>query len=121
MGYITAEYYAAAYGNETVDDITLLIERASDIIDSMVIYPIDVKTLPPYALECLKKAAAAEVAYIDENGGIAALNTSALSQATLGKFSYSRSSNGGSSKLPVSPLASAFLEQGGFLRRGLAP
>lgn len=119
MSYITAEQYAERYSADTIDDLPKLLETASEVIDSIVLRPIVPEKLPEYALDCLKKATAAEAAYLDELGGIAALNAGNFSQATLGKFSFSRKSDGRTPEIPLSPLALSLLEKGGFLGRGL--
>lgn len=125
MGYITEEYYNEVYKGTPVDESELpkLIERASEIIDSMVVYSIDTEKLPEFAHELLRRAVAAEVEYLDENGGVSALSGGNIAQATLGKFSYSRGTSGAFSVsgMPAAPMSISLLEKAGLLRRGLAP
>ena len=123
MGYITEEYYNEVYKGTPVDESELprLIERASEVIDSMALYNIDTEKLPEFAHELLRRAVAAEVEYLDENGGVSALSGGAVAQATLGKFSYSKGTSGtfNVSGVPVAPMSISLLEKAGLLKRGL--
>lgn len=125
MGYITEEYYNEVYKGTPVDESELprLIERASEVIDGMVVYGIDMDKLPEFACELVRRAVAAEVEYLDENGGVSVLSGCTFSQATLGKFSYSRGTSGAFSVsgVPVAPMSVSLLEKAGLLKRGLAP
>ena len=126
MGYITEDYYNNDYKGAPVDEEELprLIERASEVVDGMVLRSIDMEKLPEFACVLLRRAVAAEVEYLDENGGTAALSSGAVGQASLGKFSYSRSAAGtfvNGSGVPVAPMCITNLEKAGFLTRGLAP
>ena len=66
---------------------------------------------------------AAEVEYLDENGGVSALSGGNIAQATLGKFSYSKGTSGtfNVSGVPAAPMSVSLLEKAGLLKRGLAP
>ena len=123
MGYITEEYYNEVYKGTPVDEseLSVLIERASEIIDSMAVYSIDMDKLPEFACELVRRAVAAEVEYLDENGGVSALSGGNIAQATLGKFSYSRGTSGAFSVsgMPVAPMSISLLEKAGLLKRGL--
>lgn len=125
MAYITAEYYRDVYqGEAPEDELPALIERASDIIDGMMFRTPDINALSERQAELLRKAVAAEVAYLDSTGGVAAVDSHMLSQATLGKFSYSISGSSGGKNyngMKVCALSVSLLEQAGLLGRGLAP
>lgn len=122
MGYITEEYYNEVYKGTPVDESELprLIERASEVIDGMALYDIDTEKLPEFACELLRRAVAAEVEYLDENGGVSALSGGYAAQASLGKFSYSRGTFNVSG-VPAAPMSVSLLEKAGLLKRGLAP
>lgn len=123
MAFITAGYYRDVYhGEAPEDELPALIDRAEGIIDSMFFREPDISTLSERQAELLRKAVAAEVDYLDELGGLSTASSGMLSQATLGKFSYSGGASGGSSNgLNVCPLSVFLLERAGLLGRGLAP
>lgn len=122
MAFITAEYYRDVYhGEAPEDELPALIERAEDIIGGMFFREPDISTLSERRAELLRKAVAAQVDYLDELGGVSAASSGMLSQATLGKFSYSGGTSGGSGGLNVCPLSVSLLERAGLLGRGLAP
>ena len=121
MAYITAEYYRDVYhGDAPEDELPALI----DIIDGMMFRTPDINALPERQAELLRRAVAAEVEYLDNSGGVGAANSGGLAQATLGKFSYSKSGSSGERNyngLNVCALSVSLLEQAGLLGRGLAP
>lgn len=125
MAYITAEYYRDVYhGDAPEDELPALIERAGDIIDGMMFRTPDINALPERQAELLRRAVAAEVEYLDNSGGVGAANSGGLAQATLGKFSYSKSGSSGERSyngLNVCAISVSLLEQAGLLGRGLAP
>lgn len=127
MGYITTEYYKDVHHGSAPDsEIAELIERASDIIGGMMFREPDISALTEQQLSLFRRAVAVEVDYLDDLGGAAAAVSSvALSQATLGKFSYSRGGTSGGGRgyngVNVCPLAVSLLEKAGLLGRGLAP
>lgn len=123
MAYITAEYYRDVYhGDAPEDELPSLIERAEDIIGGMFFREPDISALSERQAELLRKAVAAQVDYLDELGGVSAASSGMLSQATLGKFSYSGGASGGScNSLNVCPLSVSLLERAGLLGRGIAP
>lgn len=126
MGYITTEYYKDVHHGVAPDgELAELIERASDIIGGMMFREPDISALTEQQLSLFRKAVAVEVDYLDDLGGAAAAVSSvALSQATLGKFSYSRGGTSGGrgyNGVNVCPLAVSLLEKAGLLGRGLAP
>ncbi|HNX64904.1 MAG TPA: hypothetical protein PKI60_06965 [Oscillospiraceae bacterium] len=116
MGYITEDYYNNVYKGEAVSDLALLIERASDIVNMVTGYKIgDVAGISSaFIAGQIQKATAAQVEYIDQNGGT---TSGGLSSAALGKFSYS----GGNTedKALICPLVYSYLEPTGLLYRGI--
>ncbi len=125
MGFITSDYYFGAYGGaETADDIDTLIDRAGEIIDILTGGKITgaggIEKLPDYAAERVKCAVAAEVDYLDRNGGLSSLDSSTPVQMTLGRFSYMNGAGTSERRsFPVSAMAEGFLELSGLLSRNI--
>ena len=116
MGYITESYYNDTYkGEATTGDLAALIERASDVIDTITNYKIpDISEISSeFIKNQIMKATAAEVEYMDRNGGLDDDNSDSVS---LGKFSYNSSTGG---KSNISKQAISYLEPTGYLYRGL--
>lgn len=114
MAYITEDYYLNDYkGQPTEDDLSALIERASDTVDCLTAYAVgDIDSQPEHIARLIKKAVAAQVEFMDANGGV--------SSCTIGKFSYTAGgSSDGVSSSRCSPAAVNFLEHTGLLYRGL--
>lgn len=122
MAYITEDYYLNDYkGQPTEDDLSALIERASDTVDCLTAYAVgDIDSQPEHIARLIKKAVAAQVEFMDANGGLAAFNDGGVSSCTIGKFSYTAGgSYDGASSSRCSPAAVNFLEHTGLLYRGL--
>ena len=120
MGYITGDYYTNIYKGEAVNDnLATLIERASDIIQSSTMYRIrQLEEFPPFIQEQIMKATAAQVEFIDGNGGLAGLNEKGGQSTSLGKFSITSSAIENAAN-GISPRSIAYLEPTGLLYRGL--
>ncbi len=123
MAYITAEYYRDVYhGDAPEDELPSLIERAEDTVNGLFFRAPDTEKLTERQKELLRKAVAAEVAYLDNAGGVSALDSGSFGQATLGKFSYSGGTSGRTyNGVNICPTTVSLLEQAGLLGRGLAP
>ena len=117
MGYITEDYYTNTYhGEETSDDLSILIERASDVIDTITNYAIgDISLLPSVIAERVKKATAYQVEYMAANGGLSSLNGAGFSQATIGRVCFSRATEANKKGVAVAPLSIPLLESVGLL------
>ena len=122
MSCITPDFYYSIYGgNETEDDIELLISRAEDIISSVTGYKLN-KALKNdgFTKEQIKLAVAAETDYLDRNGGLSALDSSTPVQMTLGHFSYMNGAGTSERRsFPVSSMAVSYLEPTGLLSRSI--
>ena len=119
-----AEYYNEVYrGVQVVDNLDVLLERASDIVRQQCCRELNnLETLPLCLQEYVRKAVCAQVEYIDLNGGLEWLNTSNASSFSIGKFSLSggsSASNSSAGRAIVSNISLAYLEQAGLLYRGV--
>ncbi len=130
MAYITAEYYKDTFkGVEIADDeLTRLVQAASDAIDMAAVLPIKVVT------ENVMRATAYEVECLFQYGGIDAIHgfssvgNGAGGNERLGDYSVgggAASSAGGESAftvvngIPISPFAIELLRKDGLMRRWL--
>lgn len=121
MTFITEDFYINEYGAEPVEEnIGALLERACDIVDMLSGGRISREgdIVDAYTKRRIMLAAAAEADYLDRNGGLATLDSSAPVQVTLGKFSYMNGSGTSERRsFPVSPLAVSYLQSVGFMSR----
>ena len=112
-------YYYDVYGGEEYDDIDRCLKRGADIIDSMII----VEPVTEMQITAYKKAVCAEAEYIANCGGASDINEgNSAASFSLGRFSYSSGSSGGSSagiSGKASTLAVMYLDKAGLLYRGL--
>ena len=116
---VDSSYYYDVYMGKEYDDIDRCLKRAADIIDSMII----VEPVTEMQITAYKKAVCAEAEYIANCGGTSDINEGkGAASFSLGKFSYSSGSSGGSSagiSDKASTLAVMYLDKAGLLYRGL--
>lgn len=119
-GYIDDQYYLQHFKGEVPEDLPFLIEAASDIIFDLTLGKSS-GNISGAVLDKVKKATAAQVKYMADNGGTEALNSGEFSSVTLGKFSFNTGSNssGGHNIPPVSAYTVTLLESVGLLGRSL--
>lgn len=119
---VDESYYLDIYkGAEVYDDLGVLLDRASDIVRQHTLYRLDgVDSLPFFMRDNVRKAVCAQAEFIDQNGGLDALNSVGTASFSIGKFSMSSgSAGGGSGRSPAaSPLMLSYLEAVGLLYRG---
>lgn len=118
--YITEEYYLERFKGGEAEDLPFLIEAASDIIYDLTLGKSS--AAEGAVLDKVKRATAAEVRYLSDNGGTESLLSGGFASVSIGKFSYSSGSGGSSSggrSAPVSPYAVTLLESAGLLGRNL--
>lgn len=124
MAYITQEYYTNFGGNTIpTDKFPRIADIASDIIDSLVIRPIDEDNAEQYAL--VQKATAYQAEMLYEQGGIDSVVGFASSTGNsehLGSYSVSSTTNGKAAiktmnDIPVSTLALSLLRKAGLMTR----
>ncbi len=117
--YIDKAFYDTTYKGESVAeaDFPTLVERASAIIDELSFYRIgeNLASLATYQQNMVKMATAAQVEYLQINGGAGILNEAQGSGASLGKYS-----EGSGTKISfVSTSAISYLAPTGLMYRGL--
>ena len=120
MPYVEYEYYAGIYKGELVDDtdFSSLCTIAEEIIEEMTMYkltPVTFLAMPDEVREKIKKAVCAQIDYLDANEGMDFGND--FQSASLGKFSYSKTSGSSSSTSIYSPRAQRILLPTGLLNR----
>ena len=120
MGYITEQDYIGITGAAPPQDFSQLAAEADRLIDNLTLLGLcgrDVDQMPEPIRDRIKAAAAHQVQYMDQRGGLAVLNDSSTQSMTLGKFGYSGEAEGGGLE---SPLLSADLAVVGAYLRGLS-
>lgn len=119
---VDESYYTEVYkGAEVCDDLSVLLDRASDIVRQHTLYRLDdIDSLPHFMQENVRKAVCAQAEFIDANGGLDMLITGGAASFSIGKFSMSGGATGNSSNRSptVSPLMLSYLEAVGLLYRG---
>lgn len=118
-GYIDEKYYTNRFKEEIPEDLPFLIEAASDIIYDLTLGKSS--AAEGTVLDKVKRATAAEVKYLSDNGGTESLLSGGFASVSIGKFSYSSGSGNSSDgrSAPVSPYAVTLLESAGLLGRSL--
>jgi hypothetical protein len=122
---ITADstYYTEVYGGVQYADITALLTRAANIIDTAVF--IDESLLADTQIDYVKKAICAEAEHIGASGGIAAIAAASGGGGfTLGKFSVTAPAAGSAGAAAASgaipcDTAYAYLERACVTYRGV--
>lgn len=126
MAYVTKDYYDNQFFGESIDQDTF--ERyaviASDLIDSIVMKPID-DTIDK---DQLAKAASYQVELINSQGGVDAITSRAECQMSVNEkmddYSYSESLSSEASQnqatfngIPISPITLSILRRLGLMCR----
>lgn len=106
------------------DSLNVLLSRASDVVNnSIYITGFTVETVPEALKTAVLKAVCAQADYIEYNGGVATINDNCeMSNVSLGKFSYSSGTQGGSSAksaVNLCELSVSYLMPTGLLHRGV--
>lgn len=117
------EWKGSFDGEAGADGLKLLLSRASDVVNNRIyLSGYTVETAPETLKTAVYKAVCAQADYIEYNGGADAMSDNGdMSSVSLGKFSYSGGSQGGSSARSTSQLceqATAYLRTTGLLYRG---
>ncbi len=102
------------------DDLSTLLDRASDMVQSRVLYHLeDIEKLPSFMRENIKKATCSQVEFINANGGLEWFDSGNSGGFSIGKFSMSGSANSSvNTSQSLSRTALAYLEAAGLLYRG---
>ena len=119
--YIDYDYYINDYEGITIEEIEFkqLAKRAVDVIDVMSCGRLlkgGFEGLCVYKKGLVKKAAAAQVEFLAENGGVAILAGGGISSFKIGSFNAAYKSNGDRF---VSPLAKSFMAMAGLMYTGV--
>ena len=122
MSYVTQDYYEDIFLGEPVADADFpnLLMRAEEMVEEMSMYRLNNATfsaMPEEIQEKVKKAVCAQIEYLDANGGSEVDTGNLLQSASLGKFSYNRTS-GASENIFYAPRALRYLASTGLLYRG---
>ncbi len=91
MAYLTSAEYATITGRTAPSDFTALEAQAERTVDDLTLYGYVGRTLsalPSIVQDRLKSAVAFQVLLLDDIG-LGGANESAVSSASIGKFSYS--------------------------------
>lgn len=109
MNYITPEYYKDEYLGVPVnppEELPRLIRRASEAIDTITHYRIPsygFSSFTPFIQEQIKKATAAQVEFLNENGELAGSVVDGSGGGfTIGKFSEQGNASSGSTGVRLS-------------------
>lgn len=129
MAYLTKEYYLDTFHGTAVEESQFdrLAQAASDIIDAIVLIPIDPDK---HDMDGIAKAAAYQMEMLVAQGGIEAvvgLSSQGITSEQLGDYHVSGSAAGASSDgaaappsfqgIPISPITLAILRKVGLMRR----
>lgn len=105
MPYITSEYYTTTYGGKPYTDqkeLTRVIQRASDVIDSLTGYKLQtglgIELVHSFVKGNVEKATAALVEFYLLNGGYDSMMQTNVPDASIGSFNYSMKTNSGKQK-----------------------
>lgn len=109
---------------ENINMLDTLLSRAADIVNNRIyLSGYTVETVPEKLRVLVYKAVCSQADYIEYNGGVASMSdTGDMSSVSLGKFSYSGGTQGGSSAKSASQLceqATDYLRPTGLLYRGV--
>lgn len=126
MGYIVKADFTAFTPSTTIADSELneIIERASDVIDSLTMYKIvnagGLNNFPAFTQTLVKKAVCAQVMYMFNNGY---KGDATVSNVSIGSFSYTSGTAENQSdkvnKLDLAPYVRGYLLPTGLLYRGV--
>lgn len=127
MAYITQQYYTETFHGQAVpdDQFDRLADMASDVIDAIVLVPIDAEK---HDMDKIAKATAYEMEYLYQEGGLDAITGKATSGMTvsekLDEYSVGESVSDSTKAhlltvngIPVSALAVAILRKLGLMCR----
>lgn len=125
MAYITYEQYIEMYGicPLTVEEFPVYAGLAGDLIDSVTQYRIvkgGLSALPIFVQTQVKKATAAQVLYMIQNGLEATMSGQIGQGFTVGKVHVDGGTNGKTEvQMMISPAVKILLEQTGLMERSV--
>ena len=109
MSYISKEKYSFFSGEDPPEDVDVLAGLADQAVDFITLYQLrgrDMAALPEAVQTDVSRAAALQVQYLGNQGGVASVNDNSAASVGLGKFNYSGSAadSGNSAAAWISPL-----------------
>lgn len=124
MSYISREKYSFFSGEDPPEDFDTLSDLADQAIDRITLYQLrgrDLTVLPETVRTDISRAAALQVQYLSNQGGVASINDDSTASMGLGKFNYSGSAadSGNSASAWISPLLPDLLAYPCAYLRGL--
>jgi hypothetical protein len=122
MGYIDKQFYDEVFNGTPIDEEAFagLEMKASNAIDSATNYRLtgkDLQKQPIFIQDNLKMAVAAQMEFMNSQGGGMLLHGSSPASVSIGGFSYSE---GGSGAKALSEMAYGFLSAAGLLYMGVS-
>lgn len=123
MAYVTMNEHTALFvGSVSIppDEFSALAERASDVIDELTQYRVDMKVLNVFQQKQVKKAVCAQIEHMYYHGIETVISGGSSESYNIGNTSITRSvGNQSTSTTPrISPLAIRLLAPTGLLYRG---
>lgn len=100
MSYIDKDRYSLYSGEDPPEDFDQLADLADQAVDRVTLYQLrgrDISALPQLVQVDIMRAAALQIQYLNNQGGIAAINDGSTQSMALGKFSYSGDVGNGTS------------------------
>lgn len=124
MPFIDYQFYTDEFKGVSLseDAFNGLVGRASDLVDQATNYKIEaigIENLHPAYQQRVKKAVAAQVEFLNVNGGIVAMQSNDVTSASIGSFSYSAGDSGKGMTKFISDSAITYLSTTGLLYRGV--
>lgn len=104
MAYLTADEYQELIGQPAPDNFDTLAQEAGTELDRRTLCRLwgrDLTAFPDQIRMLVKLAAAHQVQYLDQCGGVSALNDLNVPGMSLGKYSYT----GGAAETSASPAS----------------
>lgn len=122
--YIDYAFYTNTFEGSPVDEATFgsLVERASDMVDIATNYKIErigFENLHERIKLRVQKATAAQLEYMAVNGGILSLQSDGITNASLGRYSYTEDSSNNSKSKTICDLSKSYLKATGLLYGGV--
>lgn len=107
MSYISREKYSFFSGEDPPEDFDTLSDLSDQAIDQITLYQLrgrDLNTLPDTVQTDIARAAALQVQYLSNQGGVVSINDRSAASIGLGKFNYSGAADGSVNADWISPL-----------------
>lgn len=122
--YIDYDFYTNTFKGVPLSDDTFnsLVDRASDMIDIATNYRIEKIGFENFHARIqllIKKATASQLENLSLNGGIATLQSSGVSNASVGRFSYTVDGSSSEKGKSICDFSKSYLKATGLLYGGV--